>query len=114
MLNGILKRLDTLERTSTPPGLPSTVVIRKAKDGDGYTAHEVYISATGAQSVKEIHLTHFEDYIRPKGCTCPCIYLVRRKVLPTNHEHIEQLKENGFVLQGADLADENSTFSRDS
>lgn len=113
MLNSILKRLDTLERTLTPVGMPVVVIVRKSKNGDGYTAHEVYVSPTGAQSVKEVHATHYTDYMRPEGCTCPCIYLVRRKVLPINYGHLEQLKESGFVLQGTDVANKNGTVSRD-
>lgn len=84
-----LEALEELEKAEHAEKFPYYVVVapsdgRRVADmayHGGFTAYELYKREGKPDVVRKIALTDFTDYKRPRGCFCPCLYMVRRKCL---------------------------------
>lgn len=91
----LLKRINALERVEFADTLPYYVVIApvgRCFADQTYTgpfvAYELYKRKGKPDAVKQIPLTDYREYVRPEGCTCTCLYMVRRKILATAGERM--------------------------
>lgn len=84
----LLKRIEMLEHIVKPDAdsLPYYVIVAPVDHriaDQSYAgpciAYELYKRGGQPDVLRKIHLTDYRQYERPKGCTCTCLYMIRRK-----------------------------------